>query len=144
MLRVITELIIMYIADRGVPNKERIYLKTTVDLSLGSYLLSLGYPVGNQKVYPGIDQYFWFGNETVAADTWIIVYTGPGEPKISKMNDERKDPVLVLHWGKPQTMLGDTRLFPYLLSVDGVLVAESEELQKLIAATPDRPTTQQK
>ena len=143
MLRVLYELKIVDVADRGIPNKERVYLQTTVDLSLGTYLLSLGYPIGNQKVYPAFDQYFWFGNETVAANTWIIVYTGPGDPKVTTMNNDRRDPVLVLHWGKPQTILGDNNIHPFIISFDGILVAETPEIQRLAASTPRLPTSQQ-
>lgn len=142
MLRVLSELRIVDVVDRGIPNKKRIYLQAMTDLSLGTYLLSLGYPVGNQKVFPSFDQYFWFGNETVSANTWIIVYTGPGEPKVTAMPNESKDPVLALHWGKPQTILGDNSLHPFIVSFEGILVAETLELQRLASAIPQLPISQ--
>lgn len=142
MLRLIYELGIVNVSDRGVPNKERIYLQAKTDLQLGNYLLSIGYPIGNQKVYPAFDQYFWFGNETVSANTWIIVYTGPGQPKVTSMANATKDPVLVLHWGKPQTILGDNHLHPFILSFDGIVVAETPELQKLASLLPPPPSSQ--
>ena len=43
MLRILHELKIMDVSDRGVPNKERIYLQATTELALGNYLLSIGY-----------------------------------------------------------------------------------------------------
>jgi hypothetical protein len=142
MLRLINELQIVNVSDRGVPNKERIYIQAKTDLHLGSYLLSIGYPIGNQKVFPASDQYLWFGNETVSANTWIIVYTGPGEPKITSMPNETKDPALVLHWGKPQTMLLDNKLHPFILSLDGIFVAETRELQKAASLLPPPQTSQ--
>jgi hypothetical protein len=142
MLRILHELKIINLSDRGIPNKERIYLQATTELALGSYLLSIGYPVGNQKIYPAFDQYFWFGNETVSANTWIIVYTGPGEPKVTSMENATKDPVLVLHWGKPETLFADTKLHPFVISFDGILVAEPPELQRRVAQLPPPPISQ--
>ncbi|MEK7763986.1 MAG: hypothetical protein AAB433_20635 [Nitrospirota bacterium] len=141
MLRILGELIIHAVADRGVPNKERIYLQATTDLNLGTYLLSIGYPVGNQKIYPSSDNFFWLGNEVVSANTWVVVYTGPGHPKVTAMSDT-KEPALVLHWGKSQTILSDADLHPFVLSVDGIFVAETPELKERVAKLPQPSLSQ--
>lgn len=122
MLRILEELQIIGVWDRGVPNQERIAIKATQETDLSNYLLFLGVPLGQQFAFPLNEDLFWFGKEIIVPPTWVIVYTGPGERKITTMRDSR-EPALVLHWGKKTTILGHPNVVPVLVSLEGVLVA---------------------
>lgn len=121
MFRLLEELEIVGVWDRGTPNKERIAIRTRAEVNLGNYLLFLGIPTGDQSAIPLTADLFWFGNEIVATSTWVIIYTGPGKPKITKMQHSQ-EPALVLHWGKPITILNNTNVVPVIVSLEGVLV----------------------
>lgn len=130
MLRVLYELEIAGIWDRGIPNKERIAIRATQEVDLSNYLLFLGVPVADQAAIPLTTDLFWFGKEIVVPPTWVIVYTGPGERKITSMKDSN-EPALVLHWGKLNTVLNNTNVVPIIVSLEGVLVGPHSSYLKL-------------
>ena len=121
MLRILDELSIIDVWERGVPNRERIAIKAVNEVDLSNYLLFLGLPLADQLVFPLNEHLFWFGKEIVVPPTWVIVYTGPGERKITTMK-HTGEPALVLHWGKKHTVLNDPDVAPVVVGLEGVLV----------------------
>lgn len=105
------------VVDPGVPNKERVYLYARTDARLGEYFLFTGVSVGSELVHPTTENVMWLGNMMVPAESWVLVYTGPGEQRITTFMDK---PVLVLHWGKRQTIFGHPSIRPVLVHVDSV------------------------
>lgn len=110
----------------GVPNEERIYLKAIVDTRLGEYFIFPGWRITDDLAIPFKNDLFWFGNLTVAAGTWVIIYTGPGETKFTTLTNG--EPALVLHWGKPETIFALPQIVPVLIHVDAVRVGTQRRL----------------
>lgn len=121
LLRILEEFEIVGVWERGVPNKERIAIKAKQSVDLSNYLLFLGVPLSDQTAFPLTTDIFWFGKEIVDSGTWVILYTGPGDRKYTKM-ESIGEPALVLHWGKKTTILNSENIVPVMVSLEGVLV----------------------
>lgn len=134
MARILAELEITGVWERGIPNRERIAIKVKEPLDLSNYILVLGIPIAEQIAVPLEDHAFYFGKETIYPPHWIIIYTGPGDRKLTHMQDSR-EPALVLHWGKPTTILNDERIVPVLISFEGILVGPHSQALRLIDKT---------
>jgi hypothetical protein len=104
----------------GHPNEERISLRAVVDVDLGEYFLITGWRMTNDLALPLNSDSFWFGKTQVAAGSWVVVYTGPGEQRMTSMPSG--EPCLVLHWGKSQTLFTAPEVVPVLIHVDSVSV----------------------
>lgn len=118
----IYELKIIDVADRDVPNKERIVIQPTMPVNLAQFGLVLGYRHPDGMVRPLTDQFFWFGEIIVKPPSWIFVYTGPG--KFGQTTEQNSgDPAYVFHWGKQATMLGQQDIAPTIFRFDGILIA---------------------
>ena len=125
MLRILDELQIVGVWDRGIPNKERIAIKTYRTTNLVDYFLFLGVPVGNQTAVPLTDNVLHLGQSimgVIEPPTWVIVYTGPGETKLTTIKPSGES-ALVLHWGKKETALHNPNVVPVLLSAEGIFVS---------------------
>lgn len=106
------------VADRGLPGKERIYLKTFARVNLGEYLLLIGQHIPNDAI-PIRDNLFWFGTHAVDEGHWIVVYTGPGLHSRSTTIEGTGEPALVFHWGKETTAFERADIVPVLVHIDG-------------------------
>src|SRR5687767_1786851 len=95
----ITELSIVGVFDRGVPNNERIVLSANQDVNMGQYGLMLGIRGQPGWGTPIPDNLFWFGDGLASKNDLIFVYTGPGEPRASEL-PMLKAKAYVLHWGR--------------------------------------------
>lgn len=143
----IVEIALMGVANRGVPNKERVVLRPTEPVQLGEFaLISVARNVDNNGV-PLVDGFFWFGELQVSPPSWVYVYTGPGYYTASHISGSDV-PVHVYHWGRKTTMFSDA-VHPALIRLGGVgfgstglieppmTVEELSELLRTIsAATP--------
>ncbi len=102
------------VADRNIPGQERIWLRANVPVRLSDYILCVGIALPNQQILPINDHLFWLGDHAVDEATWVVVYTCSGQTRVTK--DERTGaPVLVLHWGKAQTVFTIDALVPALM-----------------------------
>lgn len=106
----------------GIPNQERIYLKANFDLNLGEYFIVTGWQITNDFAIPLNLDVFWLGNLSVSAGTWVVIYTGPGEQKITRLTTG--EPALVLHWGKQTTVFTLPQVVPVLIHIDAVKVGQ--------------------
>lgn len=121
ILNLITELRIVGVFDRGIPNQERIVLSVNEAVNLGQYGLMVGVRGSNGFAFPIRDNLLWFGDATVKKGDWIFVYTGPGEAKGSTLPNTQYN-LYSVHWGRQYTMLGDSNVVPLLIRVDAVQV----------------------
>lgn len=115
--------------DRGVPNKERITIKSLSNLNLAQYGLLIGTRIPNEGVEPLNNAFFWFGDGVCEAGSWIVVYTGPGENRVSKMANSNEK-AYVLHWGFKQTLFHDKKRVPVLFKLDEIAVESNTEVLK--------------
>ena len=101
---------------RNKPNQECVHLQANGRVNLGEYLLCVGMRLLNDAI-PLQTYLFWFGNHIVAPETWVMVYTGPGEPVLTTQTSDKK-PALVFHWNQPRTIFSDDQLVPCLIHMD--------------------------
>jgi hypothetical protein len=121
IVNLITELTIVGVFDRGVPNQERIVLRVNETVNLGQYGIMIGIRGWSGTGVPVRDNLLWFGDGIVNRGDWIFVYTGPGTPKMTTLpNTEER--LLSIHWGRQYTILNSDDLVPILFRVDAVQV----------------------
>jgi len=109
------------VADRGVPDQERIYLRANQRVSLREYLLLVGVRLLDNTSFPAPNHVLWLGNDTLEAGTWLVVYTGPGQPIITSIAGTN-EPARVLFWHNTTTIFHDPRMVPLLVKFDPALV----------------------
>lgn len=117
----LSELEIVGVYDRGVPNKERIVVVVEETVNLGQYGLMIGVRAANGLALPIRDNLFWFGDGIVNKGEWLVIYSGPGKPMVTEMPDST-DKVYSIHWGRENTMLANPLLMPILFRADAVQV----------------------
>ena len=117
----ITELEVIAIVERGVPNKESIAIKAKESVNLGQYGIMLGTYSHSNAAFPFQDILFWFGDGLVENGDWIFVNTGEGRATSSKTFDQQHN-VYSLFWGKRTTVFANSHVVPILFRVDAVHV----------------------
>ena len=76
------------------------------------------------------DNLLWFGDALVQKGDWIFIYTGPGEPKASKLPNNQEN-IYSIHWGSDKTIFHHPDLVPILFRVDAAEVLhETPSLSK--------------
>ncbi len=128
----VTELAVVKIFDRAVPNKECIAISVNRAVNMGQYGLMVGRhdAATNNGSVPFFDNLFWFGDGVVNAGDWMFVYTGPGTPR-STTATNGVNKIYSLHWGKPQTVFANSMIVPILFRVDAanILMPPSDQPQ---------------
>lgn len=137
MLRVLSELEIVMVADAGIANKERIIIKVHDYVDLSNYVLIVGMPVGDHQILPLRDHFFWFGKEVVGPQYTIFLYTGPGT-RLATTVQGTNEPALVLYWGKPTTLFHSRILSPAILSLEGIFVGPQPQYSEARAISGSR------
>ena len=122
----ITELKIITVLDRGIPNEECIAILSNERINIGQYGIMLGAYAEGNSAFPFRDHMFWFGDGFIDKDDWLFVYTGIGEPRRSKAKNE-VNYIYTVFWGKSKTVFADTRIVPLLFRVDAVCVIPPPE-----------------
>lgn len=117
----ITELTVVGVHDRGLPNQERIVLSVNQVVDLGQYGIMIGVKGASGTGFPIKDNLLWFGDGIVYPGDWLFVYTGPGQAKSSELPNSTSK-LYSIHWGRQMTILGDNGLVPILFRVDAVQV----------------------
>ncbi len=124
----IYELALVGVADAGVPNAERILIRTSQPVNLAQFGVLLGLPFGMESfAQPMADQFFWFGDTFVTAPGWVILYTGPGLHQVTYVA-ETNEPAWVYHWGKPKTLFGSSATRPMLVRLGGISIAPAPQM----------------
>jgi hypothetical protein len=117
----IEEMTIVGVADRGVPNQERIVIRANVAVNLGRYGLMLGIKATAGNAFPIRDNLLWFGDAILWRGDWLFVYTGPGEARVNQLPNI-SERIVSVHWGHTQTILHHQEIVPILFRVDAVQV----------------------
>jgi hypothetical protein len=117
----IEEMTVFDVADRGVPNQERIVIRANGPVSLGRYGLMLGVKASFGSAFPIRDNLLWFGDAALWEGDWLFVYTGPGESRVSQIPNTNGR-IVSVHWGRAQTILQNQALVPILFRLDAVQV----------------------
>lgn len=114
---IVPSLQLVTVTYRNKPNQECIHLQAHGRVNLGEYLICIGARLPNNDAIPLNSYLFWFGNHVVDSETWVMVYTGPGEPVLTTQTSDKK-PALVFHWNQPNTIFSDNQLVPCLIHMD--------------------------
>lgn len=113
------ELKIYPVADRGVPNRERIAVYVNEATNMGQYGIMVGYSTADNFAVPYQDNLFWFGDGIVNSGDWILLYTGRGTAKTEDW-EATGGKVYSIHWGRSTTIFANTNIVPILFRVDAV------------------------
>nr|BAJ06922.1 hypothetical protein [uncultured bacterium] len=119
------------VADRGVPNLERIAIYVKEPTNMGQYGIMVGLSALGAAAIPYQDNLFWFGDGVMNAGDWILLYTGKGTPRTEDWKPTGGK-VYSLHWGRSKTMFANTNIVPILFRVDAVdLAAPPQDLPQI-------------
>lgn len=110
------------VADRGVPNQERIAIYVNETTNMGQYGIMVGYSAQDNSAIPYKDNLYWFGDGVVNAGDWILLYTGKGSSKTEDW-ESTGGKVYSVHWGRDTTIFAHSNIVPILFRVDAVDVA---------------------
>jgi hypothetical protein len=105
---------IIRIADRGVPNKERLHITALAAADLNYYLILNTTRIGN-GLSPLPLNALWFGPYSVNKGDNIVIYTGPGTASRSKRADGGEDHFL--YWGLRNTIWQDPNTCAVLMAI---------------------------
>ena len=114
----LSELLLYPVAERGVPNSERIPIFVREMTDMGRYGLMVGHSGAGGFATPFQDNLFWFGDGVVNAGDWLLVYTGAGTPRTLDWEQSPGSKLYVLHWGRPRTMFANSQIVPILFRTD--------------------------
>lgn len=117
----ISELSLIGVHDRGIPNQERIVIQVSETVNLGQYGLMIGVRAAGNSAFPVRDNLLWFGDGIVKQGDWIFVYTGPGKGKVSPIPNTDNS-LYSVHWDRARTILDSQDLVPILFRVDAIQV----------------------
>lgn len=118
----LSELVLYPVADRGVPNSERVPIFVKEKTDMGRYGLMVGHSGHSGFTTPFQDGLYWFGDGVVNAGDWLIIYTGAGTPRTLDWEQSPGSKIYVLHWGRPITMFANSQIVPILFRTDTVSV----------------------
>ncbi|MGD9161987.1 MAG: hypothetical protein PVG39_26485 [Desulfobacteraceae bacterium] len=124
----ITELKVITVIERGIPNEECIAILANERINLGQYGIMLGVYTQLNAAIPFRDHLFWFGDGFINKGDWLFIYTGMGEARTSKTIDGNNN-IYTIFWGKPKTIFADSNIVPLLFRVDAVDVLSPPENQ---------------
>jgi hypothetical protein len=122
ILSPLSELLLYPVAERGIPNQERIPILVQETIDLGRYGIMAGYAGNNGFATPIQDNLFWFGDGVVKAGDWIFIYTGTGSPSAVDWAEHPDKKIYTVHWGRSKTMFANSQIVPILFRTDTVAV----------------------
>jgi hypothetical protein len=131
------ELKLFPVADRGVPNQERVPIQVLRTTDMGQFGLLVGISSYQKLATPVQDNLFWFGDGLVNAGDWILLYTGSGTARTDDWTTPPGSKVYSVHWGRPTTIFANSSVVPILFAVQGADVGLSpSDLPQLGALGP--------
>jgi hypothetical protein len=104
------------ILDRGIPGKERLWMKAASSIDLGFYVVFSSRFEGS-GVSSRPKHVHWWENYPVKAGDWVILYTGPGEHKTSQRRDGGANHFF--HWGYSDAIWREPNSCAVLLELAG-------------------------
>lgn len=121
------------VAERGVPNRERIILRVDAPCNAASYAVLLGTSVAGYNPTPFADNFLWIGNGELLARDWIFLYSGHGESRVDNLSDDQR--LFSLYWRRPTTILHNPYVVSILIKI-GDYQALSEPLPPALPQSP--------
>lgn len=121
----IQDIQIVNVYDRGVPNNERILLKTNAGLNLAQYGVLIG--LLNEKnglASPYRDNIYTFKDVYLEPNSWIFLYTAPGTDYEGKLPHDNS-PFQVFYWGKKITIFAHSLIIPILFKIGEILLGSA-------------------
>lgn len=106
---------ILTIADRGIPNKERLHLAVDAFANLSYYAVFDTIKFPNGTIAPIPKHVFWFSAFQVKPGDNIILYTGPGQFLQKPRGDLGTN--YFFHWGLQTTIWRDANSCAVLLEI---------------------------
>jgi hypothetical protein len=122
-----SDLIVNSVADRGIPNKERILLYSFSVIDLQNFILGIGYTADGRFVTPFRQYVYYFEDIVVPAKSWIFVYTGLGQKEVSKLPPPADEIVFIYHWGLPSVVFQQPEVVPILFRISEMNFAPKEQ-----------------
>lgn len=102
------------VAERGVPNRERVVLQVTAPCNTASYALLVGTSTINGEALPFSDNFFWIGDALLTTNDWIFVYTGHGEGRMDQTKDGR---LFSVYMNRDLTVFHNPAVVPILIQI---------------------------
>jgi hypothetical protein len=93
---------VVRIADRGVPNKERLHLSVAQETNLSYYVVLLSRYSNQGGIANGNLSAFWFPGQPVQPGDQIILASGQGTPNSRK--ELNGTTTHFYYWGLPRTV----------------------------------------
>jgi hypothetical protein len=121
-----SDLSVRGVADRGIPNKERILIYSFSVIDLQNFILGIGYTADDRFVTPFRQHVYYFDDIIIPAQSWIVVYTGPGQSQVSKL-PPGNEVAFIYHWGLPSVVFRQTEVVPILFRVSEISFAPREQ-----------------
>jgi len=118
------ELSLLGLFGAGDPGNERILLRPTEPVNLAQFGILVGYKLSNNNIVPLYDNFFWFGEITVPTPSWIVIYTGQGESRLTK-HSQSGQPVYLFYWGREHTLFHDPNVLPIIFQIGAVLLTHN-------------------
>jgi hypothetical protein len=123
---VISELQLIGVADRGVPNKERVLLRPVIALNLQNFILTVGLSDARAtRILPVNNFIFYFEDIVVEPMSWVAVYTGPGQSEESRL-PTTLEKAYSYHWGHNSVLFSDPKVLPVLFQVAAIGFARAD------------------
>lgn len=111
----IPNLLLHSVADRGVPNKERILIFAYEDVDLAGCGIMLGRQADAHQTVPMQDNLLWLGGGFLGKGDWLFVYTCPGTSSVTSIGEREK--LISVYWGKTKTVLHAPEITPIVFRV---------------------------
>ena len=127
ILQGISELVLIGVHERGIPNKERIVLRANDRLQMGQFGLLLGVKGAPGFAFPIKDNFFWFGEGMVDRGDYVFVFTGSGNPQKSELPNS-SEKLYTVFWGRAMTLFMDPNVVPILMRIDALTVDNPQQL----------------
>ena len=97
------KLSIVQVADRGVPNVERLHMRALLDIDLCFFIiLDVNVIVPKTRVSSKPKNAYWFSTHPVKAGDNVVLYTGTGVDMVRPNGSGGTDHFF--YWGCPQTL----------------------------------------
>jgi len=118
----IEELEVVGVADPGVPNKERILLRTKWEIeNIQAFMVGLGVLSSEEdaQVTPLRNYVFYFTHCRPEVNSWIILYTGNGEPQTTEIPTTGQR-AYTFFWGFDRVLFKNPKVVPMVLRIAGI------------------------
>ena len=118
----IEELDLVGVADRGVPNKERIIMRPRWEIeNLQGYIVGLGIVDSTNplSLTPLANFAFFFTECCPELNSWIVLYTGKGEPQVTELPTTGQR-AYTFFWGYDRVLFKHPLIIPVVLRVAGM------------------------